>query len=396
MTIMKKYTIFFAALCIAIGFAACSSNDDYVGTSLSLDKMAFTLVIGEYETITATVFPETPQNRTVTWRSEDTEIATVDNNGRVTALATGTVNIIATTADGVRATSRVTVIATSPPPVPVTQVRLNRTSAFLIVVDITILNAAGNPQNNVNNGGRVALSATVTPANATNNRVTWTSSNPAVATVNPANGQVTAVSPGTTTITVTTEDGDFRHSANITVVDGVFVGNAIWARYNVAAPGTFADNPEDAGMMFQWNRRQGWAATGTVSGWDNTMPTGATWRAPNNPCPTGWRLPTEGEMAALRALNSVWVTENGTPGRRFNSANRVGDGGFDTIFLPAAGYRDATGTLKEVGTMGMYWSSTQLSETMARGLRFDSTNTQQQLLSENRAYALSVRCVANN
>ena len=393
MTIMKKYTIFFAALCIAIGFAACSSDDDYVGTSLSLDKMAFTLVIGEYETITATVFPETPQNRTITWRSEDTEIATVDNNGRVTALATGAVNIIATTADGVRATSRVTVRATPLPPVPVTEVRLNRTVASLILVDMTLLNAAGNPFNSVNNGARTTLTATVTPANATNRDVIWTSSDPTVATVN-NNGRIDAVSEGVTTITVTTVDGGFTHTARVAVVDGVFIGTAIWARYNVADPGTFVENPEDAGMFFQWNRRQGWASTGTVTSWNTTVPTGASWRAPNNPCPAGWRLPTEGEMAALRTAVSTWTTVGGVTGRRITGANRIAGGGFDTIFLPAAGYRDAIGTLKEVGTKGMYWNSTQLSETLARGLRFSNHNTQ--LLSGNRMYALSVRCVANN
>ncbi|MGO4730158.1 immunoglobulin-like domain-containing protein [Paenibacillus sp. 2KB_22] len=60
------------------------------------------------------------------------------------------------------------------------------------------------------------LTATVLPANATKKAVTWSSSNPAVATVS-ATGQVTAVAAGTAGITVTTVDGGFSSSATVTV-----------------------------------------------------------------------------------------------------------------------------------------------------------------------------------
>ncbi|MEK4361132.1 immunoglobulin-like domain-containing protein [Paenibacillus sp. FSL M8-0212] len=66
------------------------------------------------------------------------------------------------------------------------------------------------------------LTATVLPANATKKAVTWSSSNPAVATVS-ATGRVTAVAAGTASITVTTVDGGFSSSATVTVtplVDG--------------------------------------------------------------------------------------------------------------------------------------------------------------------------------
>ena len=64
-------------------------------------------------------------------------------------------------------------------------------------------------------GGTETLTATVVPANATNKAVTWTSSNPSVATVE--NGVVTAVSAGTATITVTTEDGAKTATCTVTV-----------------------------------------------------------------------------------------------------------------------------------------------------------------------------------
>ncbi len=65
-------------------------------------------------------------------------------------------------------------------------------------------------------GSTTDLNATVKPANAGNKRVTWTSSNPSVATVD-ANGLVTAVGMGNTTVTVTTEDGNKTASCNVKV-----------------------------------------------------------------------------------------------------------------------------------------------------------------------------------
>ena len=364
-----RFIYFFIAV-LSVGLIACSSDDidPAVAAGVAVNRTAFTLVIGEYEVLSASVFPETALNRNVTWRSDDTEIATVDNNGRVTAVSTGATNIVVRSVDGNHiATSRVTVRATPVPPVAVTGVNLNRSTAFIIV------GAA-------NQGGRVALTATVLPNTATNSRVTWESSNPAVAVVNNI-GQVDARGLGYTIITVTTEDGNRTATARVTVVDGAFIGGAIWARYNVGAV-----NEEDAGMLFQWNRRQGWAATGTVTGWDSSTPTGTEWRPVNSPCPAGWRLPTNAELNALGI--GTWTTENGVTGRRFSAA------GGNTIFLPAAGYRSTNGTLSSAGTHGFYWSSTQLAETYARGLGFDSSHTLSRV--GNRAQGFSVRCVAAN
>jgi len=106
---------------------------------------------------------------------------------------------------------------------------LRTISSTTPVINVTGVSIAGNATRNMNVGTTLQLSATVTPANATNRNVTWTSSNTAVATVN-TNGLVTARAGGTTTITVRTADGNRSASVtvNVTVpVTGVSIaGNA--------------------------------------------------------------------------------------------------------------------------------------------------------------------------
>lgn len=70
----------------------------------------------------------------------------------------------------------------------------------------------------ITEGNSETLVATVTPSKATNKKVTWSSSTPSVATVD-ANGKVTAINVGTTTITVKTVNGNKTATATITVVE---------------------------------------------------------------------------------------------------------------------------------------------------------------------------------
>ncbi len=169
-------------------------------TGVTLNKTTTSLTIGQTETLTATVAPANATDQTVTWSSSNTAVATVAN-GVVTAVAAGTANITVTTTDGSKtATCAVTVTTgTTPPPatVAVTGVTLNKTTTSLTV------------------GQTETLTATVAPANATDQTVTWSSSNTAVATV--ANGVVTAVAAGTANITVTTTDGNKTATCAVTV-----------------------------------------------------------------------------------------------------------------------------------------------------------------------------------
>ena len=166
----------------------------------------------------------------------------------------------------------------------------------------------------------------------------------------------------------------------------VEINGVCWATCNVDAPGAFTDNPEDAGMFYQWNRKKGWPATGTVTGWDSSYPTGTTWETANNVCPAGYRVPTDTEIQSLIAAGSQWTTQNGVAGRVFGS-------GDNSLFLPAAGYRNSSdGSLYDAGSYGYYWSSTQNNSSYAYYLDFNSSDAGRS--NSYRYYGFSVRCVA--
>ena len=167
-------------------------------TGVTLSQTELSLTEGGTAQLTATVLPNNATNRNVTWSSNAPGVATVDSSGKVTAVAPGTATITVTTEDGNKtATCVVTVTAAT---VPVTGVTLSQNQASLYY------NRTPNT---------LTLTATVAPDNATNQAVTWTSSNPSVATVE--NGVVTAVGAGTATITVTTADGSFTATCAVTV-----------------------------------------------------------------------------------------------------------------------------------------------------------------------------------
>lgn len=168
-------------------------------TGVSLNKNATTIAIGANETLTATITPANADNQAVTWSSNNTAVASVDQTGKVTGVAAGTATITVTTQDGNKTAScTVTVPDPSADPVAVTGVSLNKSSTSLTV------------------GATETLTATVAPANATNQAVTWSSNNTAVASVD-QNGKVTAVAAGTATITVTTQDGNKTATCTVTV-----------------------------------------------------------------------------------------------------------------------------------------------------------------------------------
>ena len=90
------------------------------------------------------------------------------------------------------------------------------TNSVTVVVPVTGI-SLNKTETTINAGDTETLIATIDPNNATNQKVTWNSSEPSVATVDDS-GTVSAVKPGTTVITATTEDGNYKATCNVTVV----------------------------------------------------------------------------------------------------------------------------------------------------------------------------------
>ena len=124
-------------------------------SSITLNKDAFGLTVGDSETLTATVNPKNATDKTVTWSSDNENAATVDANGKVTAVGEGEAIITATANDGsgVTASCKVTVTAK---PVPVTAIALADAKVSV--------------------GSTVQLTPKFTPAGTTQTGLTWESS----------------------------------------------------------------------------------------------------------------------------------------------------------------------------------------------------------------------------
>src|SRR5665648_758082 len=182
------------------GFAAtCELTVALAGvavTGVTLDQASMTLTVGEAtRTLVVTVAPAAATNKSVTWSSSAPEVAAVVD-GVVTPIIEGAATITATTVDGgLTATCELTVV---PVVVAVTGVTLDQASMPL---------TAGE--------GTRMLVATVAPAAAANKSVTWSSSAPEAAAV--VDGVVTPIAEGTATITVTTVDGGFAATCELTV-----------------------------------------------------------------------------------------------------------------------------------------------------------------------------------
>ena len=167
-------------------------------SSISLDKDALELEIGEMDTITATIEPAAAAGTPIEWTSSNTNVAQVTTSGTVVAIAEGMASITAS-AGGKFASCPVTVTShVEPEPIAVTEVAVEPTTLALT------------------EGESAILVATVLPEDATDKRVTWTSDDETVATVD-ATGTVTAVAVGTATITVTTVDGGLTATCAVTV-----------------------------------------------------------------------------------------------------------------------------------------------------------------------------------
>ena len=163
--------------------------------SVTLSESELSLVMGasEYPTLTAIVLPSDATYELI-WASSNENVVTVEN-GVLNVLSEGEALITASAGDVVSEPCIVTVSAQI---ISVEGIELTESS-----IELT------------RSGETYTLIPIITPINATNQNVTWSSSDESVATVN--NGVIEALDNGITTITVITEDGGFEANCNVEV-----------------------------------------------------------------------------------------------------------------------------------------------------------------------------------
>ena len=158
---------------------------------ISLNKTVLSLEKGSSETLTATFLPENTTNKTIRWSSSKPSVATVAD-GVVKAVGVGSTSIIASTEDG------------------------GMTAICVVSVIISVSSLSVNPSSlTLKPGEKQTLSVTFAPSDATEREITWSSSDPSVATVE--DGVVTAIKSGTTTITASSSNGKTA-SCSVSVV----------------------------------------------------------------------------------------------------------------------------------------------------------------------------------
>ena len=177
----------------------------------------------------------------------------------------------------------------------------------------------------------------------------------------------------------------------VTEAEWVLIAGIKWATRNVDAPGTFAARPEDIGMHYQWNRKNGWSTGNPMvnsknrTKWNHSYFFGTIWKKAKDPCPRGWRVPTATELESLANTANELTTINGVNGRIFGTDDNI-------LFLPASGFRDnSDGTLYNWDSYGYYWSSS-VSLDDVYYLFFGSTTAFTSF--SDYAYGFCVRCVA--
>ena len=179
---------------IGILIISCQKEPDTVAVeSVTLDITSVTITEGRTSKVVAMISPENATNKKILWTTSNSDVATV-SEGIITAVAPGSATIIAKSDDGgKKASCSVTVKAAL---IPVSGVTLDKTSTSL-KADET-----------------VTLTATVSPDDATDKTVTWSTTDATIATVD--DGVVTAKKVGTATITA--KAGDKTATCEITVV----------------------------------------------------------------------------------------------------------------------------------------------------------------------------------
>lgn len=177
--------------------ATCTITVKQKATGITLDTSDLELYVNQSYDLKVTVTPATSNDYTLTWESSNTTVATVDDKGKITAVAAGKATITVKTSTGQVAYCTVTVKESA------TGLQLNYKEKTIVI------------------GESFTLKATVIPSSAADEvSVSWSSSKTSVATVS-ASGEVKGLKGGTAVITCKSDDGKFTEFAVVTVVERI-------------------------------------------------------------------------------------------------------------------------------------------------------------------------------
>lgn len=285
--------------------------------SITISQSTVSLEVGQNVGLIATVLPENATDKNVAWQSSDNSIATVID-GMVSALKPGSA-IVSATAGGRQSSCLVNVT-----PAKVTALRLNKTSLSLLV------------------GKSETLSVEIEPKHVTGEILIWSSSDPAVASVN-SEGVVHANQEGQSLISVSTSDGQISTTCTVSVkgLSGSIDGHMY---VNLGLP---------SGTLWSTCNFGGEKDTdpGTYNKWQTTDIVSASWGSK-------WVTPSVVDCRELLTICTCkWSVKDGVNGYLITGPSGA------SIFLPAAGfkkYSSALGSyfLDGLGNSLTYWSST--------------------------------------
>ena len=358
-TVLRSSLLAMPAVMLKEDIVEEEENPDTGGTlveAINLDKTSMTLAPGTSYAFTAKVVPTDATNKTLTWSSDNSAVARVDQSGVVTAVSDGSAVITAVAVGGVSKSCKVTVV--TPP----------SSQATVDYVD----------EYGVNHGKGVSIGATV-----------WA----------PVNCGYKAAS-----------SSDKGYPYGKLYQWGRKYGQGYSTSYDADEPIieegpvslNYAQHVDNANVFFTITStsilsQDDWLSTQNDKLW-NSGTESAPVKTEYDPCPKGWRVPTCAELNILKETKSSWTTNEGQKGYWFSGASStiydvpINEGA--KVFFPAAGcrYYDG-GYASDRGYDGRYWSSIPNRFWYAYGLLGFHSSGSIDMYCYGRAYGCSVRCV---
>lgn len=351
-TVLRSSLLTMPAVVLKEEIVEEEENPDTDGTlveAISLNKTSLTLAPGTLYTLKAKVVPTDATDKTLAWSSDGAAVASVDQNGVVTAVSDGSAVITAVALGGVSESCTVTVI--TPP----------TSQATVDYVD----------EYGVNRGKGIAIGATV-----------W-------APVNCGYKESTS------------DDEGYPYGKLYQW--GRKYGQGYDTSYDADEPAIeegpvslkYGQSEDNSNVFFTSTSdfRYDWLSIQDDKLW-NSGTESTPIKTEYDPCPDGWRVPTYTELDILRNIKSSWTTNDGQEGYWFSGASDIKyDVPVDEdakVFFYAAGYRRIGDAAVVSLARGYYWSS-RPNFSYANYLYFGGDYTG--MYDHNRAYGSSVRCV---